>query len=228
MMKALHVSLLFLSLLGAQTPPEPVAPVTPLDLGAPITVPVGKKCVLKADTTAKKVTWRIPAGVDALSLNGKELAVWALPGTYTFTAMVPSGDDVVSKELVLTVVGAQPPPIVDTLAADIQAAFDGEPSSVLVNGSPRLKSLDAVALAEAYRAHARALPTFATANDAANDLLTVRKAAVAERVPSVRLIAGKELAKILPSAASAQLTDQMKKDAAALLNRVAVILDNLQ
>lgn len=90
---------------------DPVPPATTLDLGQPVTVPVGKKCVLEATTSAKKVTWKVPAGCDAMPLDGKRLAVWANPGTYVFTAMVPSGEDVVSKELVLTVVGAQPPPI---------------------------------------------------------------------------------------------------------------------
>jgi hypothetical protein len=142
--------------------------------------------------------------------------------------MAPAGDDVVVKEIVVTITGMVVGPVVDTLAAEIQKAYDSEPTSVLVNGAPRLKALDAVALAEAYRAHARALPTFATANDAASDLLTVRKAAVAERIPSVRLIAGKELAKILPSIAAAPLTEQHKRDAAAFLNKFAQLLDQVK
>jgi hypothetical protein len=85
--------------------PEPV-----LEVGGPTVVEVGKKCVLKAQTTAKRVTWRVPAGCDTEALDGRRLAVWALPGTYTFVAMVPSGDDVVSIDYVLTVVGPRPPP----------------------------------------------------------------------------------------------------------------------
>jgi len=89
----------------AADPPPPV-----LEVLGPTTVEVGKKCVIKVQTTAKKVTWKIPAGCDAENLDGKRLAVWALPGTYTFVAMVPNGDDVVSIDYVLTVVGPRPPP----------------------------------------------------------------------------------------------------------------------
>lgn len=97
----------------ADTPepaPQPRSDVL-LDAGPPVTVEQGRKCILTVQTTAKKVTWGIPPGCDTLPLDGKRLAVWALPGTYTFRVMVPSGDDVISTELVLTVTGPRPPPI---------------------------------------------------------------------------------------------------------------------
>ncbi len=114
--------------LSAAPPEVPANPVTKIDLGKSVTAEVGKKIVLTADTAAKKVTWRIPAGCDALPLDGKRLAVWAPPGTYLFTAMAPSGDDVVSAEVVLTVTGPRPPPPppVDQLVTDLQAAYTSE------------------------------------------------------------------------------------------------------
>src|SRR6185436_829666 len=102
---ALVVVALLSSVALAADPPPPV-----LEVLGPTTVEVGKKCVIKVQTTAKKVTWKIPSGCDAENLDGKRLAVWALPGTYTFVAMVPNGDDVVSIDYVLTVVGPRPPP----------------------------------------------------------------------------------------------------------------------
>lgn len=72
---------------------------------------VGKKCIVSVETTAKKVTWRVPDGVDYIALDGKRIAVWADAGVYTLLAAVPSGEDVLTTELVLTVVGPRPPPI---------------------------------------------------------------------------------------------------------------------
>jgi hypothetical protein len=117
------------------------APAVTIDLGAPVTVEVGRKCILSAETTAKKVTWKVPAGCDAYALDGKRIAVWAPPGTYVFAAMAPAGDDVITAEVVLTVTGARPPPSpvppdpVAPLAAALQAAYTPEADAA------RLKTL---------------------------------------------------------------------------------------
>lgn len=114
------------------TPTPPKSPAVAIDLGGTVAAEVGKKCVITAQTTAKKVTWQVPPGVDYLPLDGKRLAVWALPGTYTLRAMAPDGDDVVSSEVVLTVTGARPPPPppppVDALTKAAQAAYDADKS----------------------------------------------------------------------------------------------------
>lgn len=73
-------------------------------------VNVGKKCIITIETTAKKVTWKVPEGVDYVPLDGKRIAVWADTGVYKLLAQVPAGDDVLSTELVLTVIGPRPPP----------------------------------------------------------------------------------------------------------------------
>lgn len=103
---------------------------TTLVSGKAVTVDLGKRCVVEVTTNAKKVTWKVPADVEYYLLDGKKIACWALPGTYTLTAMVPSGDDVLSTEVVLTVTGARPPPPpVDQLVKDLQAAYDADTSA---------------------------------------------------------------------------------------------------
>jgi hypothetical protein len=81
-----------------------------LDAGEPVTAEVGHRCIVAVKTKAKKVTWRVPSGVETISLDGKRLAVWAPVGVYTFRAMVPNGEDVLDVEIVLTVTGPRPPP----------------------------------------------------------------------------------------------------------------------
>lgn len=111
-MRWLYASLLALAMVGGSTSADPPASAAPptLKVAPALTVEVGKKCVIAAETTAKKVTWSIPPGVDAMPLDGKRLAVWAPPGTYTLRAAVPNGDDVVMAVVTLTVTGPRPPP----------------------------------------------------------------------------------------------------------------------
>lgn len=106
------LSVLCGGLVAADPPPkvDPKADVVKLVPGKPVSAIVGKKCVLTIDTTAKKVTWKVPEGVDTLQIDGKRLAVWADVGVYKLVAMVPAGDDVLSTEVVLTVIGPRPPP----------------------------------------------------------------------------------------------------------------------
>jgi hypothetical protein len=113
-MRAVYSILLFTSAVACAAPASDPTPEPPpgvlLELAPSVSVEVGRKCVLTATTTAKKVTWSVPPGADAMPLDGRRLAVWAPPGTYVFRAMVPNGDDVVATETVLTVTGPRPPP----------------------------------------------------------------------------------------------------------------------
>ncbi len=110
-------------------PPKPSDGVT-LVAEKSITADLGRKCIVDVKTSAKKVTFQVPAEVDFITLDGKRIACWALPGSYTIRAMVPSGDDVISTEIVLTVTGARPPPPpVDQLVKDLQAAYDADTSA---------------------------------------------------------------------------------------------------
>ncbi len=128
-MKLLPVLLLAFAAPLAAQPPK-VDPATTIAAVKPVTVDLGKKCIVEVTTTAKKVTWKCPAEVEFIALDGKRIACWALPGTYTLTAMVPSGDDVLSTEVVLTVSGARPPPPpVDELVKSLQAAYDADTSA---------------------------------------------------------------------------------------------------
>ncbi len=126
-------------IMGVASAADPPASV--LEANGPTTVEVGKKAIVKVATTAKKVTWKIPAGCDTETLDGKRLAVWALPGTYTFVAMVPNGDDVISVDCVLTVTGPRPPPaptpvdpvdpVLTPFQVKLQAAFRADTGATL-------------------------------------------------------------------------------------------------
>lgn len=110
----MRLSLIFLLLIsGIGFTADPMVPKVPdavkLVPGKAMSSLIGKKCIVKVETTAKKVTWKIPSGIDAVSV-GNDLHVWATEGVYTLTAQVPSGDDVLSTDVVLTVIGPRPPP----------------------------------------------------------------------------------------------------------------------
>jgi len=109
-------------------PPKPTDTVTLKD-AKPVTAAVGRKCLIEVETTAKKVTWKIPAEVDTVTLDGRRLAVWALPGTYTLTAMVPSGDDVLSVDVTLTVTGDVPAPVVPAINKAVRDAYAADTSA---------------------------------------------------------------------------------------------------
>lgn len=160
--------------LGAADPP-PKADPPGLKVTGPDSVEVGKKCVLVAETKATKVTWRAPAGVDVLPLDGKRLAVWAPPGTYRLTALVPVGEDVVWVEHVLIVTGhgPQPPPVPPVPQPDgklglVKASRDG-----LAGVTDRTKARE---LAAAQRSHASAVAAGAYGDDAAQILAGWRDA----------------------------------------------------
>ena len=225
-----RVSLLAVLLVSSAcaSPPEPIPPGTTLELGQPITVPVGKKCILTAETTAKKVTWITPPGADAMPLDGRRLAVWATPGTYTFTAMVPSGDDVISKEIVLTVTGAIPPPIpipvpvVDPLIALAQLAYTSDPSPT--------KAADKVGLSTVFTilADAANAPEIKTAKNLFDVVHGSIQNRLGDRLKPVRTIVGAELNKILPTNQLSELTQKNRDDARAQFLRFAEILDKVK
>lgn len=122
--------------------PVPTVPLVTLEAGSPVTAEVGKKCVVEVKTTAKKVTWKVPAGVDSVPLDAKRLAVWALPGTYTITALAPNGDDVVLADLTLTITGdIGPSSPVSTLNNDVKLAYAADKS---MNKADLVKKLAAL------------------------------------------------------------------------------------
>lgn len=91
------------------TPPAPAA----VFLTAPktITVRLGEKILIEAKTSAKKVTWKTPIGIDTEAIDGgKRLACWAGEGTYRLLASIPRGEDVLHSETILIVTGPRPPP----------------------------------------------------------------------------------------------------------------------
>lgn len=112
-MRTWYASAVLLALAASTAAADPPAPppAASLEISGSLTVEVGKKCVLTAQTTAKKVTWLAPPGVDVMPLDGRRLACWAPPGSYVLRAMVPNGEDVVSAEVVLQVTGPRPPPV---------------------------------------------------------------------------------------------------------------------
>lgn len=118
MKKCLMVLVLLLTgaFASGADPVPPVVPVVPkaattVTLPKTLSVILGKKCIVTATTTAKKVTWKVPAELDWVPIDAKSIAVWGTPDVYTISAHVPSGDDVVFAEMALTIIGPRPPPI---------------------------------------------------------------------------------------------------------------------
>ncbi len=107
---------------------DPVPSVVTIEAVQPVTAEVGKKCVVEVKTSAKKVTWRVPADVDFILLtpDGKKLGVWALPGTYPLTAHVVSGEDVVIADVSVTITGNLPNPVIPALNKTVKAAYDAD------------------------------------------------------------------------------------------------------
>lgn len=93
---------------------DPAPKVDPVFLTAPktMTVALGNKILIEVKTNAKKVTWKVPFGVDYEAIDsGKRLACWASEGTYRLLASIPKGEDVLHSETVLIVTGPRPPPV---------------------------------------------------------------------------------------------------------------------
>jgi hypothetical protein len=131
--------------------PKPSDAVT-IETVQPVTADLGKKCVVEVKTTAKKVTWRLPAGIDSVPLttDGKKLAVWAMPGSYTLMAYAPSGDDVVVADVLVTITGTAPTPgPVDQLLKDLQAAYNADTGATKKDDIAKLAEVMAGSVASA-------------------------------------------------------------------------------
>lgn len=197
----------------------PVTPTTDVKIenSKPVTAAIGTKCIVTVETTAKKVTWRMPAGVEYVSLNGKQAAVWALPGTYTLVAQVPAGDDVLSADVVLTITGSITPPVIDTFLQDVQAAYTRETATD--------KKVNVGKLASLYRTAATQTvpdPTVKTYGDLFKDMKTASEALIpVTAIPDVRKVVGVRLNKTMNNPATA--IDRVL--AASEFNAVATALE---
>lgn len=178
-------------------PPPKAADVQKVTIEAvqPVTAEVGKKCIVTVKTTAKKVTWKFPASVDTapLTADGKSLAVWAMPGSYTLTAHVPSGDDVVLADVVVTITGNIVP--MTGLNADVKAAYDADKSTN--------KAILAGKLASLYRAAGTVTvkdTSVKTYYDLFTDVSTANKAQMGQTdLQGVRVVLQKYLDGKLPT-----------------------------
>lgn len=231
MIRAVCLFVLFLGLNAKATDPPTSKSeqfTVSLELGKPMTVELGKKCIIRAETSAKKVTWDIPQGVDTVPLDGKSLAVWATPGTYTFRAMVPSGDDVVSKEQILTVVGPRPPPIVDKLVEAVQKAYDQEPSATRAQDKNSLKLV--------FQSTAASMtdPTAFVATRTVKDLYkfnkAIKDAAIDGRMSKVGAVFETDFATVFPVGTKETyvLTDTDRKNVQDRINQYALTLDQVK
>jgi hypothetical protein len=104
----------------APTPPVPV-PAPPLKLPEKVTGPRDTILDIVGEVAAgKKITWRVPAGVDSRPKAGADgftppsdtgkLCVCAPPGIYRVEGFVVNGDGVSAASTVLVVVGQPDPP----------------------------------------------------------------------------------------------------------------------
>lgn len=214
----------------ATTPAKKIVDPTPtpvgesLELSGPTTVEVGRQCVITAKTNAKKVTWKIPPGADVLALDGKRIAVWAAPGTYTFTGLIPSGDDVVSSEVVLVVTGPRPPPPpADQLLKKVQAAYTADQSPTKVEDKIKLLAVFSV-LAEDPLTD----PPVGTEGklfDFIHNSITSR---IGTRLTSTRELLGEELNGVLTRKSNAVLTQKNRDDVKAQFERFVKILGEIK
>ena len=175
--------------------PPPVVVQVKIDTVSPVTAEVGKKCVVEVKTTAKKVTWRIPEGVDSIALDGKRLAIWALPGTYTLTALVPNGDDVALADVTVTITGGVPGPAPNAFLAELKAAYakdTGTNKAVLLGK-----------LASLYRAAGTVTvkdPSVKTYFDLFSDVSTANAAQMGQTdLQNIRTVIAKRLDATLPT-----------------------------
>ncbi len=222
----LMVGLWSATLQAADPPKVDPTPVITIKDAKPVTAEVGKKCILTVDTSAKKVTWRTPDGVDSIALDGKRLAVWALPGVYTLTAMVPSGDDVVSVDVVLTVTGSVVTPPINVGLKALQDAYDAEPATVTTaDGTTATKADDKVKLIAVYRASAAGLGDLKTNTDVFTAIKKTTEARIDGRLTKVRGVVNAEFAKFMPKAGNTVLTDAEKIQASATLTTFAKLLE---
>lgn len=223
--KALLVVLVLAGAVRAADPPLPV-----LEVIGPITAEVGKKCVIRVQTTAKKVTWKIPAGCDTENLDGRRLAVWALPGTYTFVAMVPYGDDVVSMDYVLTVTGPRPPPpppppppddpVLTPFQVKLQAAYRADGAT-----------LESKSKYAALWRNAAKTTVFDTGIATPGALLAELKVAVGllgiphGSLDKTARVVADELNPLMPKPANGTMTAEVRQGVATLFTRIATDLD---
>lgn len=205
----------------------PMTPTVTIKAVQPVTADLGKKCIVSVETTAKKVTWKYPAGVDAVSLtaDNKSVAVWALPGSYTLSARVPSGDDVIDADVLVTIAGDVGPVLpVSTLKADVLAAFGHDPSDGLT------KAALAVKLAKLYRASAsdtflKKYGATTTWYEVFTDVATANSSQMGQTdLQGVRVVISKYLDARLPTDKATKLDPKL---AAAEFGNVAAALEAL-
>lgn len=97
----------------------------------PIRIQANTGAVIRVETDADQLAWKVPAGVwaDPDSLKTKRLVCTAGPGTYTITLVACTGDEgIVFKDITLIVgppdpIPVPPPPVDDTLRDKFIAAF---------------------------------------------------------------------------------------------------------
>lgn len=178
-------------------------PAPAIKLPETVKVQPGMLARVRPETAAKRVTWRVPAGVDAERVNdGLLLVATAPPGRYALTAAVCVGEDVTLADVVLVVEGIGPPPVEDVLRRDLLALAAAE------IGADKLANLKS--LAALYRQAAKIAETAGTAAELARQVKDAAGTLLGPGVlmPSRKRVAD-ELARVF--AEDVALTDASRK-----------------
>lgn len=208
---------------GVATAADPIPkssdapPIITLDAGKAVTAPVGKKCVVEVKTTAKKVTWRLPEGIDSIALDGKRLAVWAVPGEYLLRAQVPNGEEVLEVDVKVTITGNVVTPPVDDTLKNLQAAYNSEPAVTRADDKAKLIAV--------YRVAAAGLGDLKTAGEVFTVIHNTTESRIADRLTKVRGVLNAEFDSFMPKPATTVLTAAQKAQAKSILTNYAKLLE---
>lgn len=216
-------------------PPPSPTPVTPtIKLPDKVTIPAGKFCEIKAETTGKTVKWIVLT--KGLSVHvcgdGQTIVVTGLPGIYDVVAYTSLNDVLSEPARVTIVIGDPPPPPAppvppapptppDPLKAKLAAAF------AAAAGTAEQKREWAKDLAALYRAAAKLSidPTITTASMLKSKLSVAAETLIGDMaLVEVRKAVAGELAAVLP-ATDGELTSDQRTAAASLFSRLSTILE---
>lgn len=211
-MKAFFLSLLIANAIAAQEPPAGLK-VPPTAKAEP-----GRMCVIRVETQAKKVYWRVPADVDhRICGDGKELIIVSpKAGRFLLLCIVAIAETPIVGECELVIEPVAPPTPEDLFKADLRQLVASEKGP---DAEKNLKQL-AIIYAEAAKLTKQNPPS-----TVAQLFESVRKTAASllpdDALTAIRKRATDEFARAIPGSVDIALTDALRASLADVFNRAA-------